>query len=426
MMCESDELATFLRTVDGDERYRVVETLKESPFETTQKVMLDDGRGGCEGPFIRKYINRETGMGAVYIELCRAWKAGRCFRHVPAIYDCYEMGRDLVVIMQYIRGETLSDVVGRLGSSTALAIDVFPRLCDAVMELHNGFDVPIIHRDLKPSNVVLNQDQLMVIDFGIARKYSPESNVDTLNFGTRIYAPPEQFGFGQTDERSDVYALGMLLYYCLTERTTDFNNRTSRFADPCIPAPLRRVLFRATAFDPDARYKNVSELKRDFLRGVPRGGREVSRFGTDRPSPPVREQAPVERESLFEKITRRLPSLPDGRISHGVGRVWNACVIAVLCLFIGACWQAALVPNEHDLAYPFWFRLIVYGLCCSAIFVAMAFCLYDKRRLGKRFPLWRKVSFPRSFLIGAGVIGFFFGVIMVVGQFVVEGGLFVS
>ena len=57
-MCESDELATFLRTVDGDERYRVVETLKESPFETTQKVMLDDGRGGCEGPFIRKYINR--------------------------------------------------------------------------------------------------------------------------------------------------------------------------------------------------------------------------------------------------------------------------------------------------------------------------------------------------------------------------------
>ena len=102
-----------------------------------------------------------------------------------------------------------------------LAADIFPRLCDAVLELHEGFGAPLIHRDLKPSNIMVSCGGLSLIDQGIAREYKGDATTDTHHFGTRAYAPPEQFGFGQTTVRSDVYALGMILYFCLVEQTPD-------------------------------------------------------------------------------------------------------------------------------------------------------------------------------------------------------------
>ena len=140
------------------------------------------------------------------------------------------------------RGETLADIVYRNDPSISLARDVFPRLCDAVGELHEGFDVPLIHRDLKPSNIMLSRDSMTIIDLGIARAFKEESDEDTRHFGTRAYAPPEQFGFGQTDVRSDVYALGMLLYFCLTEKTPDAKARREGYASEHVPEPMRQVI----------------------------------------------------------------------------------------------------------------------------------------------------------------------------------------
>ena len=76
---------------------------------------------------------------------------------------------ELVVVMEYIQGETLQEVVDRQGPSLELAASVFPRLCAAVSELPTAFDPPIIHHDLKPSNLILSWDRLTLIDFGIAR-----------------------------------------------------------------------------------------------------------------------------------------------------------------------------------------------------------------------------------------------------------------
>ena len=109
---------------------------------------------------------------------------------------------------------------------------------------------------------------LSLIDLGIAREYKGDATTDTHHFGTRAYAPPEQFGFGQTTVRSDVYALGMILYFCLVEQTPDAVVRERGFFDPRIPDPVRLVLMRATEFDPALRYKNVRELKRAFCSAV--------------------------------------------------------------------------------------------------------------------------------------------------------------
>ena len=94
----------------------------------------------------------------------------------------------------------------------------------AVGLLHGGLGegAPVIHRDLKPSNVMVVGGKnglprsFVLIDLGIARTWREGAEADTTRLGTRSYAPPEQFGFGQTSVRSDVYALGAVLWFCLT------------------------------------------------------------------------------------------------------------------------------------------------------------------------------------------------------------------
>lgn len=145
----------------------------------------------------------------------------------------------------------------RCGPSFQLAQETFPQVCEAVRELHESFNPPLIHRDLKPANIVLSNGRVFLIDFGISRVYRSGSVSDTSHLGTRAYAPPEQYGFGQTDTRSDVYALGMVLYYCLTGRTAEVADRESAFAHPLVPEEYRSIIERACAFDPRNRYDSV-------------------------------------------------------------------------------------------------------------------------------------------------------------------------
>lgn len=259
-----NDIAAYLDALRRDECYRVVRVLKEAPHETTEVVRFAGANDADLGPFVRKRIKCEACMGGAYRSLMEAQRAGARFLHLPRIEDCYERDDELVVIMEFVRGETLHEAVYRRDPSPDLAREVFPLLCDAVAELHEGFDPPIIHRDLKPGNVILSEGNLTLIDFGIARAYREGAESDTVSFGTRAYAPPEQFGFGQTDVRSDVYALGMLLYYLLTEEVPAPRLAGGPFAAPGIPAPLRSVLSRATAFDPAARYPSARALRTAF------------------------------------------------------------------------------------------------------------------------------------------------------------------
>ena len=151
-------------------------------------------------------------------------------------------------------------------------------LCEAVGELHAGFaaagepGVPVIHRDLKPSNIIVSGvryaadagmifSSLVIIDLGIARVWRDGADADTVKFGTRSYAPPEQFGFGQTSVRSDIYALGALLFFCLTG---DDPKPGRDMREQCeahgIPVPLADVICMAMALDPAKRFASAKAL----------------------------------------------------------------------------------------------------------------------------------------------------------------------
>ncbi|WP_294414732.1 protein kinase [uncultured Senegalimassilia sp.] len=149
-----------------------------------------------------------------------------------------------------------------------MAKRLFPGICDAIVELHGRFDPPLIHRDIKPSNFMVDGDTVLVIDLGIARTFDKDAACDTSHFGTRAYAPPEQFGYGQTDVRSDIYALGMVLFYLLCEETPVPSTVQQRLSVHGVPESVRDVVAQATAFDPADRFRTVGAMRAAFMYAV--------------------------------------------------------------------------------------------------------------------------------------------------------------
>lgn len=389
-----DELAEHLDALARDECYRVATVLKDSAYETTQCVFFVGANGAEQGPYVRKYLDSDAGLGTAYERIWKAQRAGRRFLHLPRIVDCYTTGEQRAVVMEYVQGETLADVVYRCDPSFALACDVFPRLCEAVIELHDGFDPPIIHRDLKPSNIMLSKDSLTIIDFGISRSFNDAADEDTRHFGTRAYAPPEQFGYGQTDVRSDVYALGMLLYFCLTEKTPDAKARRGDFVMPQIPDELRQVIARATAFDPAQRYANVAALRHAFNEAVS--------------MPASCAAAPARVDALPSSFSDAHVCGPASgakrrrfRIPLEVGIVWDVVVALTFILFFVVVTQMVISPKPDDIsaAAPLALRAFLYYSLLLFVMGPFFYFVTDRRPLRRLIPALRSCSLLRDLVV---------------------------
>lgn len=135
---------------------------------------------------------------------------------LPRIVDIIDNGITIYVVMDYIEGESLDKILNEYGAQPEdMVIGWAKQLCDALSYLHSQRP-PIIYRDMKPANVMLKPEgNIKIIDFGIAREYKEQNLADTTVLGTKGYAPPEQYS-GQTDPRSDIFALGMTMHHLLT------------------------------------------------------------------------------------------------------------------------------------------------------------------------------------------------------------------
>ncbi|MCI8893066.1 MAG: serine/threonine protein kinase [Lachnospiraceae bacterium] len=135
---------------------------------------------------------------------------------LPRIVDIIDHGMTLLVVMDYIEGESLDKLLAEYGPQPEQVVIAWAKqLCDALAYLHSQ-KPPVIYRDMKPANVMLKPEgNIKIIDFGIAREYKEQNLADTTVLGTQGYAPPEQYS-GQTDARSDIYALGMTMHHLLT------------------------------------------------------------------------------------------------------------------------------------------------------------------------------------------------------------------
>lgn len=186
--------------------------------------------------------------------------------NLPRVVDFLsESGRHYLV-MDFVDGNTLKELLSQRGSpfSEAEVLDWAGQLCDVLSYLHSQ-NPPVIFRDLKPDNIMLARDgRIKLIDFGIARFFKPGQTKDTMHLGTPGYAPPEQYGQGQTDARSDVYALGISLHQLLTKYdpiTTPFSLPKVRQLNPTVSAQTEAAIDRATQTDPTHRFQTVVEMK---------------------------------------------------------------------------------------------------------------------------------------------------------------------
>lgn len=180
---------------------------------------------------------------------------GKDFAGVPHVYECLDDEDCIVVIEEYVPGQTLRKYMDEQGPlPEPRAKQLIEALCDILVRLH-GAEKPVVCRDLKPENVILTKDdKLVIVDFDAA-KFVSQEKVDTVLLGTPGYAAPEQFGFAASDERTDVYAVGVLLNEMLTGALPQ--EKTAEGA-------CGRVVRRSTSLDPKERHKNITEFLMDL------------------------------------------------------------------------------------------------------------------------------------------------------------------
>lgn len=185
---------------------------------------------------------------------------------LPRIVDIIDNGITIYVIMDYIEGESLDKILAEFGvQAEETVIGWAKQLCDALSYLHSQ-KPPIIYRDMKPANVMLKPEgNIKIIDFGIAREYKEQSLADTTVLGTKGYAPPEQYS-GQTDPRSDIFALGMTMHHLLTgvdPRGGEVYAPVRQW-NPDLSEGIELIINKCVEPAAENRYQNCAELLYDL------------------------------------------------------------------------------------------------------------------------------------------------------------------
>ncbi len=195
--------------------------------------------------------------------------AGLTHDHIVRVHDFEERYRTLFIVMEYLRGDSLKNMICHLRAiPPKLAADYLIQICSALAYAHKR---GIIHRDINPSNIMVQpDDQIKILDFGLACSTGTE---DFSNTGTPYYMAPEQIDAGPVDPRTDIYALGITAYEMLTGRRPFPEDDAIALLDmhltqdimdpghlvPDIPDELRKFILKAARCDPDRRYQDVGQ-----------------------------------------------------------------------------------------------------------------------------------------------------------------------
>lgn len=452
---ERDELGAYLAAVAREDCYRVVRPLGAAARmgadpsvagqvgTITELVQFEGANGATLGPFVRKRIDLALGVGTAYQELYEAQCSGARFAHVPRIVECYKTGRELVVVSEFIPGKTLDAFVNEVGPSLELSLSVVPAVCAAVAELHKAFDPPVVHRDLKPANIIVSEGpsglSATLIDFGIARRYREGAAADTVRFGTRSYAPPEQYGFGQTSVRSDIYALGMIALFCITGEEAHGQPSAESLAHAGVTGPYADAILQATSFDPGRRFASAEAFCTAFARCGARGGQAVSGehivcvertargdlasfdgkdtaasgaagesrtapaastfAGGNRTAPAASSVAggsrtasntgsrassqastPRQRLRAAADLAKRMRAFARRLHTVAMGHAWNILLALVALLFIVIATQQVGGPINGQM-YPFWYAAYITYVLCLPIVLGILYLMVDRRSL---------------------------------------------
>lgn len=224
----------LLSSIDAE--YETVKTIKNS--ERGCVSLLQNKQNGTR--FIFRHYQ---GSGEVYRKLLSV----SC-PNLPKIMEAAEQDGMVAVLEEYIQGDSLAFLLAGACLTPAEAREITFQLCNALWVLHS---MGAVHRDIKPENVIVRGSEAVLIDFDASRIFKSGTNQDTQILGTTGYAAPEQYGITQTDERADIYSLGVLLNIMLTGKHPSKELASGR---------LGRIVQKCTMVNPKKRYKSVLYL----------------------------------------------------------------------------------------------------------------------------------------------------------------------
>jgi formylglycine-generating enzyme required for sulfatase activity len=267
--------------------------------------------------------------------------------NLPIVSDhFYVPGQGQYLVMDYVEGEDLQEKLNQAGGPLpeSQVLQWIEQVCDALIYLHTQ-EPPTIHRDIKPANIKITpQGKAMLVDFGIAKVFDP---VLRTTVGARAvtpgYSPPEQYGQGSTDARSDIYALGATLYTLLTNTvpadSVDVLTRrqpapiAASKLNPAVTPTVEAALSRAMALDDRQRYQNAAEFKTALRTEI-----RQTVISTQPVLQPVLATQPVSVPHLGSE------PIPKKRSS------WVGWAVGVLvCLILGVVgWRSGLIETWLD------------------------------------------------------------------------------
>lgn len=225
---------SFLEAVTTE--YDTLHVLKRSPRGTVSVV-----RHKKSGT--RYVFRRYSGSGEVYRRLLPV-----LCPHLPQIMEAAEQDGQTAVLEEYVQGDTLAELLMGARLTEREARQVTMQLCQALHVLHS---MGAVHRDVKPENVILRGSDAVLIDFDAARIYKDESESDTQVLGTMGFAAPEQYGIFQSDERADIFSLGVLLNIMLTGKHPSREMAAGK---------MGRIVRKCTMTAPEQRYQSARAL----------------------------------------------------------------------------------------------------------------------------------------------------------------------
>ncbi len=169
--------------------------------------------------------------------------------NLPEVYDTYTLDDGYAVLEEYISGASVAEILETGLYTYSGAKKVVLQVCAALEELH---DNGIVYRDIKPENIIISDEgRVKLIDFDAARRFTENKSADTRILGTLGYASPEQYGIVQTDNRSDIYSVGVLLNVMLTGKHP---------SEIIAKGKAGKIVCKCTAINPDLRYPDVGRL----------------------------------------------------------------------------------------------------------------------------------------------------------------------
>lgn len=225
---------SFLEAVTTE--YDTLRMLKQSPRGTVSVV-----RHKKSGT--RYIFRRYSGSGEVYRRLLPV-----LCPHLPQIMEAAEQDGQTAVLEEYVQGDTLAELLMGARLTEREARQVTMQLCQALHVLHS---MGAVHRDVKPENVILRGSDAVLIDFDAARIYKDESESDTQVLGTTGFAAPEQYGIFQSDERADIFSLGVLINIMLTGKHPSREMTAGK---------MGRIVRKCTMTAPEQRYQSARAL----------------------------------------------------------------------------------------------------------------------------------------------------------------------